>query len=37
MLTNFYNAEEYHQEYLKKNPEGYCHIDLGLLKKEERK
>lgn len=27
-LTCFYDAEEYHQNYLKKNPGGYCHIDL---------
>lgn len=25
-LTNYYPAEVYHQEYLKKNPQGYCHI-----------
>ncbi|MDO4908834.1 MAG: peptide-methionine (R)-S-oxide reductase MsrB [Corynebacterium sp.] len=25
-LTNFYSAEEYHQDYLVKNPDGYCHI-----------
>lgn len=28
-LENFYLAEEYHQDYLKKNPNGYCHIDLN--------
>ena len=27
-LTCFYRAEEYHQDYLVKNPDGYCHIDL---------
>lgn len=27
-LENFYLAEEYHQDYLNKNPQGYCHIDL---------
>ena len=25
---NFYDAEEYHQDYLIKNPNGYCHIDI---------
>ena len=30
----FYLAEEYHQDYLKKNPHGYCHIDLRKASKE---
>jgi len=30
-------AEEYHQDYLKKNKGGYCHVDMGLAKKEEIK
>jgi len=29
-LKNFFDAEEYHQDYLKKNPRGYCHIDLSI-------
>jgi methionine-S-sulfoxide reductase len=27
----FFPAETYHQKYLKKNPCGYCHIDLSLV------
>ncbi|MBR5754853.1 MAG: peptide-methionine (S)-S-oxide reductase MsrA [Erysipelotrichaceae bacterium] len=26
-LENFTVAEDYHQDYLYKNPEGYCHVD----------
>ncbi|WP_430884599.1 peptide-methionine (S)-S-oxide reductase MsrA [Fusibacter sp. JL216-2] len=28
-LKAYYKAEEYHQDYLKKNPNGYCHINLN--------
>lgn len=30
-LKNFYLAEEYHQEYLDKNPGGYCHVKFDSL------
>lgn len=35
-LSNYYKAEAYHQDYLVKNPNGYCHINLGLLKEDEK-
>ncbi|WP_245576400.1 peptide-methionine (S)-S-oxide reductase MsrA [Desulfovibrio cuneatus] len=31
-LKNYFLAEEYHQDYLKKNPGGYCHIGFESLK-----
>lgn len=33
-LENYYLAEDYHQDYLKNNPRGYCHIDLNLADEE---
>ena len=32
-LSNFYQAEAEHQDYLLNNPGGYCHIDLSLAEK----
>lgn len=29
-LKNFYSADEYHQDYLDKNPTGYCHLPVEL-------
>ena len=29
-LRCFYRAEDYHQDYLDKNPDGYCHLPLEL-------
>ncbi|MCD4711805.1 MAG: bifunctional peptide-methionine (S)-S-oxide reductase MsrA/peptide-methionine (R)-S-oxide reductase MsrB [Clostridiales bacterium] len=29
-LDNYALAEDYHQDYLTKNPNGYCHIDLSI-------
>lgn len=28
-MRSYYSAEESHQDYLDKNPNGYCHIDLN--------
>ena len=35
-LLCYYPAEEYHQNYLDKNPGGYCHVDLNLIQKDDR-
>ncbi len=32
-MLNFYRAEEYHQSYLDKNPNGYCHIGKDKFEK----
>ena len=31
-LQQFYRAEDYHQDYLNKNPDGYCHLPLDLFR-----
>ncbi|NPV93228.1 MAG: peptide-methionine (S)-S-oxide reductase MsrA [Firmicutes bacterium] len=31
-LEHYHPAEEYHQDYLEKNPGGYCHVDLSQFK-----
>ncbi len=36
-LRNFYSAEEYHQDYLDKNPGGYCHIPSSMFKLEKER
>ncbi|CAM2955738.1 peptide-methionine (S)-S-oxide reductase MsrA [Helicobacter burdigaliensis] len=36
-LENFFEAEEYHQKYLAKNPLGYCHIDLTKAEQNQKK
>lgn len=34
-LKNIYKAEEYHQDYLDKNPHGYCHVTFQSLPKKD--
>ena len=36
-LKKYFLAEEYHQDYLNKNPTGYCHINMAKLNPDERK
>ena len=37
-LKNYYPADEYHQQYLDKHPDGYCHLPMELFRwaKEQR-
>lgn len=32
-FNDFFDAETYHQQYLDKNPSGYCHIGLDVFEK----
>ena len=32
-LQHFYDAEEYHQKYLDKNPGGYCHVPFEEIRR----
>jgi len=34
-LAGYYLAEDYHQDYLEKNPNGYCHIEFDSIEDQE--
>ncbi len=36
-LLQFIQAEEYHQKYLTKNPNGYCHINFAIIAKKKQR
>lgn len=36
-IDNFYDAETYHQNYLVKNANGYCHVDFSKANEDELK
>lgn len=36
-LGSFYDAELYHQQYLAKNINGYCHVNFNVINKDELK
>lgn len=36
-LKNYFHAEDEHQLYLHKNPNGYCHVDFSSIRPEELK
>jgi methionine-S-sulfoxide reductase len=35
--NTYFTAEDYHQKYLVKNPNGYCHVNFSVLNKEDIK
>lgn len=35
LLNQYYLAEEYHQDYLEKNPDGYCHVEFDTLENQQ--
>ena len=37
VLKNYFHAEDEHQLYLHKNPNGYCHVDFSKIRPDELK